>query len=93
MNYRKNITSDALACQFGFVQSYVSRIFKRQKGMSPNEFLTNYRIEIAKRHLREQPDMKIRELALLVGFRDSYYFSKIFKKETGMWPTEYANRG
>lgn len=93
MNYQKNITSDTLAYKFGFVQSYISRIFKRQKGVSPNEFLTRYRIEIAKRHLREQPDMKIRELAPLVGIKDSYYFSKIFKKETGMWPTEYANRG
>lgn len=92
-NYRRSITSETLAQQFSFVQSYISRIFKRQKGVSPNEFLTHYRIEIAKRYLREQPDIKIRELAPLVGVKDSYYFSKMFKKETGMWPTEYANRG
>ena len=93
MNYRQSITSETLALRFNFVQSYISRIFKRQKGVSPNEFLTHYRMEIAKRYLREQPDMKIRELAPLVGVKDSYYFSKMFKKETGMWPTEYANRG
>lgn len=92
LNYQKNITSDTLAYEFGFVPSYISRIFKRCKGVSPNEFLTHYRIEIAKQHLRKQPNMKIRELASLVGFRDSYYFSKIFKRETDMWPTEYANR-
>ena len=91
-NYKKNITSDNLSDEFGFVPSYISRIFKRQKGISPNEFLTRYRIEIAKRYLREQPDMKLRELALLVGIKDSYYFSKIFKKETNMWPTEYSKR-
>lgn len=92
LNYQNNITSKTLASEFGFVPSYISRIFKRQKGISPNEFLTRYRIDIAKRYLREQPDMKIIELALMVGFKDSYYFSKTFKKETGIWPTEYAKR-
>ena len=90
VNYKKSISSETLASEFGFVPSYISRIFKRQRGMSPNEFLTKYRIEMAKRHLREQPDLKIREIAWMVGFRDSYYFSKIFKKETGVWPSEYV---
>lgn len=90
INYKKSISSKTLASEFGFVPSYISRIFKRQKGLSPNEFLTQYRIEIAKRHLKEQPDLKIRELAWMVGFKDSYYFSKIFKKETGVWPSEYV---
>ena len=90
INYKKSISSETLASEFGFVPSYISRIFKRQKGLSPNEFLPQYRIEIAKRHLREQPDLKIRELAWMVGFKDSYYFSKIFKKETGVWPSEYV---
>ena len=36
-NYNKNITSDVLSKEFGFVPSYISRLFKRQKGVSPNE--------------------------------------------------------
>ena len=67
VNYKKSISSETLASEFGFVPSYISRIFKRQRGMSPNEFLKKYRIEMAKRHLREQPDLKIREIAWMVG--------------------------
>ena len=48
-NYNKNITSDILSKEFGFVPSYISRLFKRQKGVSPNEYITKYRIEMAKK--------------------------------------------
>ena len=40
-NYNKNITSDVLSKEFGFVPSYISRLFKRQKGVSPNEYGQN----------------------------------------------------
>ncbi|MBQ7500516.1 MAG: helix-turn-helix transcriptional regulator, partial [Clostridia bacterium] len=76
--------------EFGFVPSYISRIFKRNKGVSPNEFLSRYRIGLARKMLDEDPDMKIKELALNVGFKEPYYFSKTFKRETGLWPTEYV---
>ena len=92
-NYNKSITNDVLAKEFGFVPSYISRIFKRQKGVSPNEYMTKYRIELAKRLISENPDMKVKEIANVVGFRESYYFSKTFKKETGVWPTEYNKDG
>ncbi|MGN0149571.1 MAG: response regulator [Clostridia bacterium] len=88
-NYNKNVTNDVLSKEFGFVPSYIARIFKRQKGVSPNEYMTKYRIEIAKRLIEQNPDMRIKEIAETVGFKESYYFSKTFKKETGMWPTEY----
>ncbi len=89
-NYSKNITNDVLAKEFGFVPSYISRLFKRQKGVSPNEFITNYRIELAKKLITENSDMRIKEVADLVGFKESYYFSKTFKRKTGVWPTEFG---
>ena len=89
-NYNKNITNDILSKEFGFVPSYISRIFKRSKGVSPNEYVTHYRIELAKKLISENPDMRIKEIADIVGFKEAYYFSKTFKKETGMWPTEYG---
>lgn len=90
-NYNKNITNDVLAREFGFVPSYISRIFKRQKGLSPNEYITRYRIDTAKRMMVENPEMRIKEIAAEIGYRESNYFSKIFKKETGVWPTEYSS--
>lgn len=89
-NYNKNITNNLLAREFGFVPSYISRIFKRQKGVSPNEYLTHYRIELAKKLILENPDMRVKDVADVVGFKESYYFSKTFKRETGMWPTEFG---
>ena len=91
-NYSKSITNNLLAKEFGFVPSYISRIFKRQKGVSPNEYLTNYRIELAKKLILENPDMKMKEIANIVGFKEAYYFSKTFKRETGVWPTEFAEK-
>ena len=89
-NFDKDITGKTLAREFGFVPSYVSRIFKRNKGVSPNEFITHYRIELAKKMLADDPKIKIKELAGRVGFKEPYYFSKTFKRETGLWPTEYG---
>ncbi|MGN0162358.1 MAG: response regulator [Candidatus Ornithomonoglobus sp.] len=88
-NYNKSVTNDVLSKEFGFVPSYIARIFKRQKGVSPNEYMTRYRIELAKKLIEKNPDMKIKAVAEAVGFKEAYYFSKTFKKETGMWPTEY----
>ena len=87
-NYNKNITSDVLSKEFGFVPSYISRLFKRQKGVSPNEYVTKYRIEKAKKLIEE--NLRIKDIADAVGFKESYYFSKTFKRETGIWPTEYS---
>lgn len=76
--------------EFGFVPSYISRLFKRQKGVSPNEYVTKYRIEKAKKLIEENNDLRIKDIADAVGFKESYYFSKTFKRETGIWPTEYS---
>lgn len=89
-NYSKNITNETLSEKFGFVPSYISRIFKKKKGISPSEYLIKYRIDLAKKILSEEPDIKIKEVAYMVGFKEAYYFSKTFKRETGMWPTEYG---
>lgn len=91
-NYNKNITSDVLSKEFGFVPSYISRLFKRQKGVSPNEYVTKYRIEKAKKLIEENKDLRIKDIADAVGLKEAYYFSKTFKRETGMWPTEYSAR-
>lgn len=88
-NYQKSITNEVLARQFGFVPSYISRLFRQQRGVSPGEYLTRYRIELAKEILHSNRDMLVKEVADMVGFKEAYYFSKTFKKETGVWPSEY----
>ncbi len=88
-NYNRNITNEMLSRQFGFVPSYISKIFRRHKGVSPSEYITFLRMEKAKATISRQPELRMREVAQMVGYQDPYYFSKAFKKETGMWPTQY----
>ena len=56
--------------------------------VSPSEYLVKYRIRKAIAYIENDPSMLIKEAAK-VGLKDQYYFSKLFKKETGMSPGEY----
>ena len=47
-------------------------------------------MELAKKLILENPDMRVKDVADKVGFKVAYYFSKTFKRETGMWPTEFV---
>lgn len=70
---------------------YIGRIFKKQTSMSITRYITAVRIEKAKAMLK-QGDCKIFEVALQCGFGyNSQYFSQIFKKFTGVLPSEYEN--
>lgn len=91
-NYSRTITNAVLSERFGFVPSYISKLFRTHRGVSPSEYLTKYRIERAKEMLSGNPSVLMKEVAAATGFSDQYYFSKIFKKEMGVLPTEYAGR-
>jgi AraC-like DNA-binding protein len=56
--------------------------------MTPIAYLNRYRITQAKRLLRET-DQSITEIALTVGFSDSSYFSRVFRRETGLSPDAF----
>ncbi|MDR1135841.1 MAG: response regulator [Clostridiales Family XIII bacterium] len=89
-NYNKPVTHNMLASQFGFVSSYISKMFRKHRGVSPSEFLTKYRVEKAKEIMDSRSDVLIKDIAVAVGYPDYFYFSKIFKKETGLWPKDYV---
>ena len=89
-NYSQDITNETLSAQFGYVPSYLSRIFRDQMDVSPMAYLTRLRLEMAKELLREHRGLLVRDVAQLVGYTDVSYFSKLFKKATGLWPSQYA---
>lgn len=68
--------------------NYVSTIFKRETGMGVAEYLTQVRVEEAKRLLRET-HKRIGEISAEVGYASPYYFSMNFKKKTGYSPKEF----
>ncbi|HBA67917.1 MAG TPA: DNA-binding response regulator [Lachnospiraceae bacterium] len=71
--------------------SYVCTLFKNDTGMTLNQYLTEYRIERAKK-LLEDPRYKIIDISAKVGYSDGNYFGKIFKRVCGMSPSEYREK-
>ena len=90
--FRSNVTNQLLAANFGFVPSYLVSIFKICYGLTPMDYLVNKRIDEAK-VLLEDGSLKIKDIARVVGYEDSLYFSKVFKKFTGVSPKEYKGDG
>lgn len=88
-NYSSSINTKMLAQEFGLVPSYLSKLFRDYKGLSPNHYIQNLRIEKTKEILEEYPSIMIKDVASMVGYEDSSYFSKVFKKITGIYPSEY----
>ena len=85
----EKISLQAVAEEFGFNYTYLSYLFKKTLGKSPSEYLTQCRIDQAKRLLTQSEEHSIKEISSAVGYDDPYYFSRIFKTTTGMSPSEY----
>jgi len=92
-HYAEHITNQTLASIFGYVPSYISILFKKEYGVSPTDYLMAKRIESAKQLMRMNPDMLIRDVALKVGFKSQNHFSRCFKANEGVWPTDYRPDG
>ena len=87
-NHTQNITSEDICRHFSCSRSTISHKFNRHMGMSIKSYINILRIEDAK-YLLKCSDLNITEIAFLVGFRDSNYFTGIFKKKVGHSPTAY----
>lgn len=70
-------------------RTYLSQLIKNTYGCNFYQFVTNYRIEEAKRLLRENPFMKMQDVAEQSGFSSPTVFTRIFAKETGFLPSEW----
>ncbi len=73
-----------------FNPSYLSRLFKQERGVNLSEYIDKCRIRKAKELLRE-PEFKVRDVALRVGYEAAHSFTRFFKKVTGMTPQEYRD--
>ena len=91
----KNIAHDnsimVICTRFGITQPYLSKMFKECLGKTYNEYLTDIRITKAKELLCSEAHPLIGEIAQKVGFRDQFYFSKVFKSLTGYTPRDFKN--
>ncbi len=87
-HYAEDITLSDTA-DFCYVsKEHLSRTFKKETGFGFNEYVTAYRLKKAETLLRSNPKARISQVALLCGFNDSNYFSKVYKRVLGKSPTD-----
>lgn len=88
MNYKKDISLTDVSRQVDVSPYYFSKIFKDETGENFVEYLTNIRIEQAKKLLLET-EYSMKEICVMVGYSEPNYFSRAFKKKVGVTPTEF----
>jgi two-component system response regulator YesN len=71
--------------------AYICTIFKEHTGTTINKYITEYRLDKAKALLKDN-NMKINDIGAKVGYSDGNYFAKIFRKETGLTPSDYRKK-
>lgn len=87
-HYSEEITNQTIAQKFNFSPSHLGRIFKKCTNHSIHNFILQHRIQIAK-ELLATTELSIGEISRRVGYNYIYHFSKIFKKTTGLSPSQY----
>ena len=90
-NYAQPISRKDIAKHISIAEDYLTFCFRQELGATPIKYLQRYRINRAKGLLKEDT-LSITEIAGLVGFSDSSYFSRIFHRETGTSPEEFRRR-
>lgn len=88
LNFRKQLSVESLASQFGLSRDYFSRQFSARYGCSPIRYITKLRIQAAEA-LLTTTNHSITDIAESVGFSDSSYFSRLFKNTTGIYPQRF----
>lgn len=89
-HYPEKITLEEVAQRVYLSPTYFSRVFKEEMGESFTAYLNRIRIEKSKELLRQEK-IRLTDIALLVGFEDQSYFTKVFKKQVGVPPLQYRN--
>lgn len=90
IHYAEDLSLERLSEHFGISASHISNLFHTVTGTKLISYITNIRLEEAKKLLRNTDDC-IYHIALQVGFSDAGYFNRIFKKEVGISPKTYRN--
>lgn len=90
-NFHKDLSLDEISREMDLSPYYFSRLFKEETGSTFVEYVTELRIETAKKLLL-QDKFSMKEICAAVGYSDPNYFSRIFKKNAGITPTDYRDR-
>lgn len=87
---RERLSLNEVAAVFGISPSYLSQLFSKYNEKGFSEYINTCKINVAKK-LLENENLKVYEIADMLGFESAFYFSKVFKKMEGISPSEYIN--
>ena len=87
----ESITIDTLAKLCGMNRTYLCKLFAQETGMTASQYVTNIKVEEAKRLMDITPKT-IAEIAAYLGYSSQSHFQRVFKKHTGMTPGEYRSK-
>lgn len=86
----ERLSLNEVAAVFGISPNYLSQLFGKYNELGFSEFINTCKIHEAKR-LLDEGSLKVYEVADMLGFESSFYFSKVFKKVEGISPSDYVN--
>lgn len=83
-----NLNLDLISKECSFNKNYISNVFKNNMGISLVQYINTLRIQTSCELMRKNITC-IKDIAFMCGFKDSLYFSKLFKKQVGLSPREF----
>lgn len=92
-HYMNDLSLDHLAQLMNLHPGYISSLFKKVTGDTFVNYLNAYRIKEAGKLLKQQRQLSVSEIGKQVGFESKHYFTKVFKKYTGMTPGAFREEG
>ena len=88
-NLYNNIDLEEVADQLKMSSCYLGEVFKSYTGMTPYQYFLHLKVNKAKEFL-ERDELSIKEIAFKLAFDDQFYFSRLFKKKTGVPPSQWS---
>ncbi|WP_408071974.1 response regulator [Butyrivibrio sp. JL13D10] len=90
-HFREDISREQLSVMFFFDPDYITKIFRKETGMSYKNYVIEKRLSLAKKLLAES-DYPIHDISQYVGYDNYSYFTRLFKKSFGVTPIEFRGR-
>lgn len=92
-NYHKTIHLNMLAHSLGYSPGYLTKLFVSYYNIKPVKYINQLKINKAKSLLKNHSEYSIKAIGEMIGYDEQAYFSRIFKKNVGMSPLDYREKG
>lgn len=89
--FASNLNMKLLAQELGVSYSWFRHTFTAHTGLSPHQYLLEFRL-VRARNLLAESEFSIKEIAMQTGFEDEFYFSRLFRQRLNLSPTQWRNR-